>query len=58
VVVNNFDIMSVSGFPNKTDAPLIVNTDAVLPFPIARQRMEPIPRGYFQVRKKLCGVQH
>lgn len=31
--------------PHEADAPLVVDPDAVLAFPVTRQRLEPVSRG-------------
>jgi hypothetical protein len=42
MVVRHFDIMSIAFIPAETDAPLVVDTDAVLAAAIARKRLQPI----------------
>src|SRR5437867_10418629 len=44
VIIDNLDVRRArrSSRPLKTDAPLIVDADAVLPLPIALQRFEPV----------------
>jgi hypothetical protein len=44
MIVNNLDIERSRVFPAKTDAPLIVDTDAVLSGPAAAQGVQPIVR--------------
>ena len=42
MVVHNFDFVSVSIAPHKADPPLIVNPNAVLPFPLPVQGFQAI----------------
>jgi len=44
VVVHNFHVQGVTATPDKTDAPLIVDTDAVLSMAIPTQGFQMIPR--------------
>jgi hypothetical protein len=42
VIVHNLDINRIAGFPPKTDSPLIIDPNAVLPCPISLQRFKSI----------------
>jgi len=42
VIVRNFDAERIRAFPSKANPPLIVDSDAVLPGPIAFQGFQPI----------------
>lgn len=44
--------------PDETQAPLIVDPDAVLAFSIAAQCFQPIAGRYTEIRERRCGVQH
>ncbi len=44
MVVRDLDLVGVAVLPAKADPPLIVDADAVLPRPVALQRLEPIAR--------------
>jgi hypothetical protein len=44
VVVRDLDFVGMTGLPDETDAVLIVDSYAVLPFAIALQLLEPIAR--------------
>jgi hypothetical protein len=44
VIVDNLNVISIAGAPSETDAPLVVDPDAVLAGSIAFQRFEPIAR--------------
>jgi hypothetical protein len=45
VVIDDFHIVGTIVSPHKTDPPLIVDTDAVLPGPISSQGFQAIARG-------------
>jgi hypothetical protein len=42
MVVNNFDLLRISIAPNETDAPSVVDADAVLACPVAAQGFQAI----------------
>ncbi len=44
VIINDFDLMDIARFPDKADAPLVVNPNTVLPSPSALERFEPVGR--------------
>jgi len=44
VVIDDFDIVSVAALPLEADSPLIIDSDAVLPFPVVLQLFEAIAR--------------
>lgn len=56
VVVDNFNVPCMAITPDKADAPLIVNADAVLPLPITGKLFEAIRRGRKQVIKAFSSV--
>lgn len=49
MIVDDSYIMCVAVLPAKTCAPLIVDANAPLPFPIARQFFQPVPRWDTQI---------
>jgi hypothetical protein len=49
VIINNFDVFRTVGPPDKTDPPLIVNTDTVLPFPVILQCLQVIAGRYAKI---------
>jgi len=53
MVVADFYVFCVTVFPYKTDAPLVVDTNAVLARSSAPQRFEPITRRNPQVVRNL-----
>jgi hypothetical protein len=44
VLVHNLDVFRACLRPAKTDAPLVIDADAVLPFPVTVQRFEMVSR--------------
>jgi len=57
VVVDDLDIECIASIPTKTEAPLIVHPDAVLPFATALQGFEPVARRHPQIIQPSCLVQ-
>ena len=57
MVVDDFDIERLATLPAKADAPLIVDTDTVLPRTIAAELFKPIARWGEQIAQVLCVVQ-
>src|SRR5690349_12605153 len=57
VIVNDLDVIGVPVFPSKTNAPLIVDADAVLAGAIARQLLRSIPGESMQVVQGCRGIQ-
>ena len=58
MVVDYFEPIGAVARPHKTDTPLIVDADAVLPFSIILQCFEPVGRRYPQIIERLRLVQH
>jgi hypothetical protein len=44
VIVNDLDLLRAGGCPHEADAPLVIDTDAVLTSPSALQRFQTVPR--------------
>jgi len=42
MVIDDLDLLGRTITPNETDSPLIVDSDAVLTFPIATQFLQPV----------------
>jgi len=57
VIVCDLNLVCVSGSPLEADAPLIVNSNAVLTRSIPPQLLQPISGRYAQLRDSLGGVQ-
>ena len=49
MIIYNFDVVRVAAAPPKTDAPLAIDADAVLTFPIAFERFQSIARRNEQI---------
>jgi hypothetical protein len=49
VIINDLDVEGVSLTPHKTNAPPVVNTDAVLTLTVAFQGLKPVPQGHHQI---------
>ena len=58
MIVNNFDGIGAVFRPHETDAPLVVDANAVLSFAIIFQCFEPIGWRNFQIVENLGFVQH
>jgi hypothetical protein len=58
VVIDNLDFMGVAIAPLEADAPLVVDTDAVLAGPVAAQAFESVSRWDPEIVKALSVVQH
>jgi hypothetical protein len=57
VVVDDFNIKSISIFPAKTDTPLVIDPDTMLPSSVASESFQPIPRGAPQVTQIDSAIQ-
>jgi hypothetical protein len=51
MVVDNLDIMSVPVTPDEAHAPLIIDSDRVLPAPIALQSLQTVGRWRSQIEQ-------
>ena len=58
VIINYFYFTSVGSSPYKTNSPLIIYSNTVLPLSISLQRFQLISRGHTQVSQQNGGVQH
>lgn len=57
VVVNNFDVMGIAVMPDKAEAPLVIDTNAVRSRSGASQQLKLIPRRHAKTpsnRRALC----
>jgi hypothetical protein len=43
VIIDNLDLVGVPVLPNKTNTPLVVDANTVLPLPATVQRFQPVP---------------
>jgi len=58
VVIDDLDITRTVVGPDKTQPPLRVDADAMLPASITAQRFEPISGRAAQELQGLCSIQH
>jgi hypothetical protein len=58
VVVNDLNLVRVSGAPAEANSPLIVDTDAVLLVSVAAQPFEAVSGRNPQVIQPLGGIEH
>jgi hypothetical protein len=56
MVFAKLDVKRIAVHPSKTDAPLIVDADAVLPGPASSQRFQSISGRHVQKRKRCGGI--
>ncbi len=56
MVIDNFNSRRPCICPNKADAILIIDPDAVLPFSVAAQRLQAITRWYSQLAERIYGI--
>jgi hypothetical protein len=56
MVVADFNVIRVAIFKTKTDSPLIINGDRMLPFSITFQRVQPIARWTSQVIQRCSEI--
>ena len=57
MVVHDFNTLRTEPRPDKADSPLVVDPDAVLPVPIATQRLQSVARWRGQIAEHLRIVQ-
>ena len=57
VVIHYFDVNRPNVSPYEADAPLIVDADAVLPFPVALERFKMVARRGLEKIQRLSSVQ-
>lgn len=57
MVIGDFNCVSVATLPHETDAPLLVNPDAVLPCAVAREFLEMVRRRHTKVVQVACSVE-
>jgi hypothetical protein len=58
MIVHDLHVVSVPIFPHKTNAPLIIDADAVLPFAVSLQRVKPVAPRHTQIHQAFGCVQH
>jgi len=58
MIIDDHDISGIAVLPDKTDAPLIVDANAVLTCAVAFQRFQAVRRGYAQIFQRFGIVEH
>ena len=58
MLVYDFNVFGIAIHPDKTDAPLVVDPDAVLSFPVPMQCFQSVRRRYAQVVQRSSIVSH
>jgi len=57
VIVYDFDIMRRAVFPAKAHPPLLIDTNAMVPSPIALELLEAIPKRHPKFIQRDCGIE-
>ena len=58
MIVYNLNVVGVTCTPSEANPPLLINADAVLPFPVAAQGFKTVTWRYAQLVQVGCRVQH
>ena len=58
MIIDNFNVFCCARVPDEADAPLAVDSDAVLPLPVASQSFDAIPRNRSHVLQVFGGFEH
>jgi hypothetical protein len=58
MIIHDFDIVGVVVFPQKTDPPLIIDSDGVLPTSIPFQFFQPNGRRHSQILQARRPIEH
>jgi len=58
MIIYNLDVLGSALSPNETDSPLIIDSYAVLPFPVAAQGLEPVSRNGRDIFQGFGIVEH
>ena len=58
VIIHDFNFVGVACPPFKTDPPLVIDSNAVLSFPVAVQFLQPVSGWSLQVVQRLGSMQH
>lgn len=56
MIVNDLDVVGVCAFPPKTHAPLVVDSNAVLPLAIAAELLQAIPGRHPEILERFRRV--
>ena len=58
MIIDNFDVVRIAMAPDKTDAPLLVDANAVLTCAVASERFQTVAGRHSQVLQCPSGMQH
>lgn len=58
MIIHDFNVVRVPILPPKTEAPLLIDPDAVLSMAVAPQSIEPVAGWHTQVIQVHDGIQH
>ena len=58
MVVHNFQVLRATDSPSKTQAPLIIDPDAVLAFAVSLQGLQLVLRRYLQICQQCRPIEH
>jgi hypothetical protein len=58
MVINDLNVIRITAFPNKTDAPLLIDPDAELPFSVMMQSLKVVRRWNAQGLKNARCIEH
>jgi hypothetical protein len=58
VVINNFNIAGIAACPDKANAPLVIDANAVLAFSVTLQSLKPVVWRYAQIIQPRGPVKH
>jgi hypothetical protein len=58
MVIDNFNVTGIRYAPFKANSPAVIDTDRILPAPVAAQFFEPVARWGLKVNERVRGVEH
>jgi hypothetical protein len=58
MVIHNLNVERVASFESEAHSPLIIDSNAPTPFPVALQSFQPVPGRASQISNGLCGIEH
>ena len=58
MIFNYFYIISIAFFPFKADSPLVIDSDAVLAFPVLPEFFKAVSRWDFQINQIPCRIDY
>jgi len=58
MVIDNFDVISITSPPNKADPELLIYSDTILPGSTAPQCLQTVARRALDIIQAFCGIEH